>query len=90
VRCASTGRKCDGYAPQPYATALSAGVKLHVSAAEYHALDFFRHNVAASITGNVDPEAFWTHTVHQASQHEPAVRHAIVASTFFPFLDRRD
>ncbi|KAK0740186.1 hypothetical protein B0T18DRAFT_417375 [Schizothecium vesticola] len=79
TRCTSTGRKCDGYAPQPYATPLSAGVKLYVSVPEYRALDFFHRRVAAAIPGNLDPEAFWTHTVHQASQYEPAVRHAIVA-----------
>ncbi|KAK3356305.1 C6 zinc finger protein [Lasiosphaeria hispida] len=79
TRCISTGRKCDGYVRQPYATVLSAGVKLHVSVPEYRALDFFHRHVAAAIAGTLDLEAFWTRTVHQASQSEPAVRHAIVA-----------
>jgi hypothetical protein len=86
IRCTSTGRKCDGYAGQPYATALSAGVKLHVSVSEYRALDFFCRRVAAAIAGTLDPEAFWTRTVHQASQNEPAVRHAVVASMIDSFL----
>ncbi|KAK3312252.1 C6 zinc finger protein [Apodospora peruviana] len=79
-KCTTTGRTCDGYTSQPYATPLSSGLRLHVSESEFRALDFFFHrNIASAITSNLDTELFWTHTVQQASQREPAVRHAVAA-----------
>ncbi|KAK0621013.1 hypothetical protein B0T14DRAFT_522566 [Immersiella caudata] len=78
-KCTTTGRTCDGYATQPYATPLSSGLRLHVSEAEFRALDFFHRNVASAIAGSLNADLFWTHTVQQASQREPAVRHAVAA-----------
>ncbi|KAK3944815.1 C6 zinc finger domain protein [Diplogelasinospora grovesii] len=64
--------------PHPPAPALSPVL----SAPEGRALEFYRRVVAPVFScggGGSDDSAFWTQLVSQASQQEPAVRHAVVA-----------
>ena len=81
-RCTSTGRKCDGYAPE-----LPAGVLLPrpgyfqngpVDPKERRALQFFCEASGPFLSGPLD-SYFWTHLVMQFSYFEPAVRHSLVS-----------
>ncbi|KAI1341248.1 hypothetical protein F5Y15DRAFT_377457 [Xylariaceae sp. FL0016] len=81
-RCTTTGRKCDGYAPQP-----SSGLTWHRprhqfpsvdDATERRSLQFFIEVAAPFLSGPMD-SYFWTHLVLQFSSFEPAVRHSVVA-----------
>lgn len=86
-KCASTGRRCDGYrtsssssnkpplAPKrPHALDL----QLMESDLERRSFDFFRKRTVGMLSGIFDP-SFWTRLVLQATHHEPAIRHAVVA-----------
>ncbi|KAI0553226.1 hypothetical protein F4679DRAFT_500851 [Xylaria curta] len=82
-RCTSTGRKCDGYTPNPKSSALSWHRPRHLfpnanSPSERRCLEFFCEVAAPVLSGPLDPY-FWTHLVLQFSQMEPAVRHSVVA-----------
>ncbi|TID03699.1 hypothetical protein CH35J_001846 [Colletotrichum higginsianum] len=94
-RCASTGRKCDGYVTPPtgaysWSQLLSARPPPTESApdAELRQLAFFRRNVAPSLSGVLD-SYFWTHLVPQFSHQQPAARHAMLAisSLYEKFLE---
>ncbi|KAK3323536.1 hypothetical protein B0T19DRAFT_443031 [Cercophora scortea] len=89
TRCSSTGRKCDGYPRLPHGVyswdellsirPIIPAVTSRHSSQESRALDFFRHAVAPAFSGYQDDDYFWLTLVTQASYHEPAVRHAVVA-----------
>ncbi|KAK3688476.1 hypothetical protein B0T22DRAFT_154998 [Podospora appendiculata] len=88
IRCASTGRKCDGYPLLPQSVyswdellrirPIIPAVTSRHSSQESRALDFFRNAVAPAFSGYQD-DYFWLSLVAQASLQEPAVRHAVVA-----------
>ncbi|KAM5350105.1 hypothetical protein ACJ41O_006610 [Fusarium nematophilum] len=88
-RCTSTGRNCDGYAPQQHdaqrlwaTNALSRnpnrafpGIE---SQDEGRALQYFCDKAAPYMSGIIDRH-FWTNLVMQLASSEPAVRHSVVA-----------
>ncbi|KAF4634116.1 hypothetical protein G7Y89_g3990 [Cudoniella acicularis] len=92
LKCSSTGRKCDGYDPStnPNVTtgsssptdlirSPSTGVTgLFASDNEHRSFCFFVQNTAPQLTG-FDADGFWDGMVLQATHHEPAIRHAIIA-----------
>ncbi|OHF04264.1 C6 zinc finger protein [Colletotrichum orchidophilum] len=84
-KCASTGRRCDGYVTPPTGTYSWAQLlRVHppptqaASDAELRALSFFRKVVAPVLSGPLD-SYFWTHLVSQVSYQELAARHAALA-----------
>ncbi|KPM34597.1 hypothetical protein AK830_g11972 [Neonectria ditissima] len=90
LRCKKTGRTCDGYRAPPTGS-LSWDVLLHpqrpvtptCDVMELRSLAFFHQVVAPVLSGPFDA-SFWTHLVAQATHHEPAARHAVLAiSSFF-------
>ncbi|KAH6895984.1 hypothetical protein B0T10DRAFT_479257 [Thelonectria olida] len=89
-RCQKTGRTCDGYQAPPTGS-LSWDLLLRPQPSttpardshELRSLAFFHQVVAPVLSGPFDP-SFWTHLVAQATHHEPATRHAVLAiSSFF-------
>ncbi|KAI5463590.1 hypothetical protein BGZ63DRAFT_422928 [Mariannaea sp. PMI_226] len=90
LRCKKTGRTCDGYQAPPTGS-LSWDVLLRpqpsvtpaTNIAEVRSLTFFHQVIAPSLSGPYD-SSFWTHLVAQATHHEPAARHGVLAiSSFF-------
>ncbi|KAI1104985.1 hypothetical protein F4804DRAFT_351502 [Jackrogersella minutella] len=82
-RCASTGRRCDGYPPPPPSASLSWHRPRYMfpnvdDAGERRAMQFFCQAAGPALSGPMDPY-FWTHLVMQFSAFEPAVRHSVVA-----------
>ncbi|KAF9871451.1 C6 zinc finger domain protein [Colletotrichum karsti] len=84
LKCANTGRRCDGYpAPlgselrplQPQAISIFPGVNSQI---ENRAIQFFCEMAGPNLPGATDP-FFWTHLVMQFSRFEPAVRHSLIA-----------
>ncbi|KAH9909516.1 hypothetical protein F4778DRAFT_711748 [Xylariomycetidae sp. FL2044] len=81
-RCATTGRKCDGYAP-PSESGLSWHRPRQIfptvnDPRERRSLQFFCEVAAPFLSGPID-SYFWTQLVLQFSTFEPAVRHSIIA-----------
>ena len=81
-RCTSTGRKCEGYAPElPLGLRLSRPAYLQSGPSdprERRALQFFCEAAGPYLSGPLD-SYFWTHLVMQFSYFEPAVRHSLVS-----------
>ncbi|KAK7427057.1 hypothetical protein QQZ08_006484 [Neonectria magnoliae] len=90
LRCKKTGRSCDGYrAPPPGSLSWDVLLRPQPSPTstcdmtELRSLAFFHQAVAPVLSGPFDT-SFWTHVVAQATHHEPAARHAVLAiSSFF-------
>lgn len=89
LRCASTGRKCDGYntvAPGSYSwdhllqpqRSISPVIGASREASELRGLAFFSRIVVPTLEGPLRGSS-WSRTVLQASHSEPAVRHAALA-----------
>ncbi|TPX16967.1 uncharacterized protein E0L32_003529 [Thyridium curvatum] len=85
VKCTSTGRACDGYAPACAAqtivapwNVISVTPSLHVRDSEARPLEYFHRVVAPAISGHLDAD-FWTKLVWQAGADVAAVRHATIA-----------
>ncbi|KAJ3538714.1 hypothetical protein NM208_g5788 [Fusarium decemcellulare] len=92
-RCVSTGRKCDGYAPQGPRTsslrAINPNRVFHFAANQdlCRALEHYSH-VAGPALSVAQDRYFWTHLVLQFTNFEPAVRHSVVAiSLLYQHLD---
>ena len=85
MRCTSTGRKCDGYAP-PKGSNSGLQDSIHKSISttptqdpmEQRLLYFFTTFTAPMLRGNFSPE-FWERKVLQAAVAEPSIRHAVIA-----------
>ncbi|TVY69017.1 putative transcriptional regulatory protein, partial [Lachnellula suecica] len=86
-RCASTGRKCDGYSSDitlssttpKYYTDLIQRVSVHIpgNAEEKRGFDFFIGNTAAELSGYYDT-SFWEKLILAASAQTPSLRHAVI------------
>jgi hypothetical protein len=90
-KCSSTGRICDGYevtihsSPKtPHSTgstrylARSPSIDIFNNEKARRSFHFFLSRTAPQLSAFYgDP--FWNHLVLQATHHEPAIRHAIVA-----------
>ncbi|KAH8678856.1 hypothetical protein BGZ60DRAFT_468234 [Tricladium varicosporioides] len=88
-KCTSTGRKCDGYShvspttstrssKSPSAQLSRSPAELCGTGRENRSFTFFLKITAPQLTG-FDGESFWDRFVLQATHHEPAIRHAIIA-----------
>lgn len=86
-KCTSTGRQCDGYLtpPTPSNNTLSPLIRSHSpeypltdSDLERRSFHFFCRRTIVILSGIFDP-TFWTQLVLQATHHEPAIRHAVIA-----------
>ncbi|KUJ21348.1 uncharacterized protein LY89DRAFT_778907 [Mollisia scopiformis] len=86
-RCISTGRKCDGYlstpsssnnSPSPSKITPLPKPQFKGNDLERRSFDFFCKRTVLTLSGIFDP-TFWTRLVLQATHHEPAIRHAVVA-----------
>jgi hypothetical protein len=86
-KCTSTGRRCDGYLTPPSSSnnSLSPLARSHCpeyqlmeSDLERRSFDFFCKRTVAILSGIFD-STFWTQLVLQATHHEPAIRHAVIA-----------
>jgi hypothetical protein len=87
ARCINTGRKCDGYVlPPPGAyswtqlldSALPPPSSHILSPAEQRSLSFFQRVAAPSLGPQLD-DYFWTRLVLQLSNHDVAVKHAVLS-----------
>lgn len=88
VRCTSTGRKCDGYAPNTSAQ-FKAFELQHTSIFQYTAvtpsvssdaiqyLEFYHHCVRHALSSRFDT-GFWSRIVLQMAHSEPSIRHALI------------
>lgn len=95
-RCISAGRKCEGLA---YSQTSSPQLQLYrpqnhvlgnAARSDTRSIEFFCKVAAPSLSGPIDPY-FWTNTVLQFCEHEPAVRHSIMTiSSLFENLQSRD
>ncbi|KAL2071136.1 hypothetical protein VTL71DRAFT_12371 [Oculimacula yallundae] len=83
-RCTSTGRKCDGYAPQSDSNESlqkqtpSRPLSGTEDPAEQRLLYFFSTYTAPSLSGFFSND-FWERRVVGASHGEPSIRHAVIA-----------
>ncbi|CZT41714.1 uncharacterized protein RSE6_01490 [Rhynchosporium secalis] len=95
-RCTSTGRKCDGYAPQDSNTlqqrpaALSRPLSATEDPAEQRLLHFFSTYTAPSLSGFFSND-FWERRVVESSHRQPSIRHAVIAIAAMhqEFIERR-
>ncbi|EED14639.1 conserved hypothetical protein [Talaromyces stipitatus ATCC 10500] len=83
LRCSSTGRKCDGYRPRKdYAVLVPAFSPPKAPYAENdretRCFQFFYERTVPALAGYCGSE-FWSRLVLQASQHEKAIWHALIA-----------
>lgn len=94
IRCISTGRKCDGYAPvrknkkrsQPLAPSSgqcggiprSPIIEHFNDQVERRSFHFFRNRTAPQLAGYFASE-FWDYLVPLSTHYQPAIRHAVVA-----------
>jgi hypothetical protein len=90
LRCTSTGRKCDGYAPAVDRSSPTSSVtpptSLVASPAglfpgndrEHRSFQFFIARTAPELSGFFKTE-FWDRLLLQAAHHEPSLRHAVIA-----------
>ncbi|CAG8979368.1 hypothetical protein HYALB_00002494 [Hymenoscyphus albidus] len=91
-RCTSTGRKCDGYAPQkvpdpssrkassmpPSRNHRDASSSIAEDPMEQHLLYLFRTVTAPKLSGYFSAD-FWQRRIFHASTVEPSVQHAVIA-----------
>lgn len=94
-KCTSTGRKCDGYPvlettpadsfwsasdSKTLAILSPCGPPLDLlgGGKQRHSFHFFRSITASQLSGFCG-DGFWDKLVLQASHHEPAIRHAVIA-----------
>jgi hypothetical protein len=88
-RCGTTGRKCDGYEPEPHklefisrssssALTRSPSFELLGNEKERRSFHFFLTRTAPQLSAFYG-EPFWSHLILQASHYEPSIRHAITA-----------
>lgn len=92
-KCTSTGRKCDGYrtleTQSDSVGTASAEALTHWSPCvppiellggekQRRAFHFFRSTTAFQLSGFCG-DGFWDKLILQASHHEPAIRHAVIA-----------
>jgi hypothetical protein len=88
-RCVTTGRKCDGYEPEPYkpedisrstSCTLTRSPSLEILGNEKQrrSFHFFLTRTAPQLSAFYG-EPFWSQLVLQASHYEPSIRHAITA-----------
>ncbi|KAI0466926.1 hypothetical protein F4859DRAFT_495741 [Xylaria cf. heliscus] len=84
LRCTSTGRTCDGYAhinnTPTEAVSILAGpsFEMQVCPRSKRSFAFFVQRTCSQLAGFFGSD-FWERLVLQAAQHEPAIRHAIIA-----------
>lgn len=85
LRCTSTRRVCDGYAPvqrpdQSNSLAMTAvpSLDIHDCAQSRRSFAFFTQRTSPQLAGFFG-SVFWERLVLQTAHHEPAIRHAIVA-----------
>jgi hypothetical protein len=86
LRCTSTGRNCDGYAPPAQTSGPSQRRRSSASQTlspvehplEQSALNFFTASTAPRLSGSFSSE-FWQKRVIEASRTEPSVRHGAIA-----------
>ncbi|CAI0642807.1 unnamed protein product [Colletotrichum noveboracense] len=83
LRCAASGRPCDGYAVPRNELRRHQLQPIPIFSdnrrrAENRAIQFFSEMVGPNLSGPTEPY-FWTHLVLQSSTCEPAVRHSLIA-----------
>ncbi|KAH6682219.1 C6 zinc finger domain protein [Plectosphaerella plurivora] len=79
-RCATTGRKCDGYGIRGggHLVTITVPSPRVASTADHQAMEWFCHRTAVKLQGSFYSD-FWTSLLTQSSVGEPAVLHAVLA-----------
>jgi hypothetical protein len=81
LRCASTGRRCDGYLP-PKSWLIQINPDSFEDGGERHAFQYFRERTGPELSRFYD-ESFWNNLVPQASHSQWAIKHCLITISSF-------